>query len=316
MMINSFRLYEILKSYEFRTHIELELEYLRTVLEVTNTYKSYKDFKRRIIDKAKEDLTKFCDITFSYEEKKGLKGKKIEALLFYIYKNIPSHRTVEENVPRPNTEDKSKELAPIEDKNKNIEITKIFKRDRITEVIEDFSNIESVKKKLTIELSPIVVSQFGVSLKVFIGLTETHTEGEIRKAIELTHKAIQTGKIDNSAGFFVEALRGKYTDAREQKKQIAVEQKAKLVETKRVEAAVEKHIKSQQQMLYEHEVSIFTQLIQDDTSFIQTLIDKVRLGMSGTYYKTDKTFEENLKHPLLKAAFLNTAKAERPLLFG
>jgi hypothetical protein len=149
-----------------------------------------------------------------------------------------------------------------------------------------------------------------------MGLVETHTEGEIRQAIEVTQKAMEARKIENAAGFFVEALRGKYSDPKQKKKQIEGEQKAKLAEVKRVEAATEKQVKDQKQALYEQEIKIFTQLIEEDTSFIQTLIDKVRSGMFASYYKTDRTFEENLKHPLLKATFLNVAKEEKPQLFG
>ena len=90
----SFRMFEILKSYEFRKTIELDIDYLRRILEVTDKYKSYKDFRIYIIDKAKQDLTKYCDITFTYEEKKALKGKKIESLIFHILKNDSLQREV------------------------------------------------------------------------------------------------------------------------------------------------------------------------------------------------------------------------------
>jgi hypothetical protein len=170
--------------------------------------------------------------------------------------------------------------------------------------------------KLVMELSPIVVSQFGVSLKVFMGLADTHTEGAIRQAIQVTQKTVQVGKVTNIAGFFVEAVRGKYIDPKENKKQVEVEQKAKLVELNKVVEATEKKVINQKKAVYQHEMSIFTQLIEEDESLIQTLIDKIHLGISGEYYKKDKSFEENLKHPLLQAVFLNILKEAKPQRFG
>lgn len=42
-----------------------------------------------------------------------------------------------------------------------------------------------------------------------MSLVELHTEGVMRQAIQVTQKTQQIGKVDNIAGFFVEAVRGK-----------------------------------------------------------------------------------------------------------
>ena len=294
----SFRMYEILKSHEYQKSVEFDIEYLRDVLEVHDIYKAYKDFKRRIINKAQEDLMKFCDIHFTYDEKKGVKGKKIQSLLFHIHKNDTANRTAS------NTKNKHKKTDK-EDEGRIVE----------TVFVPSHSIIESDKEELIVELSPTVVVKFGVSLKVFMALAEAHTEGEIRQAIEVTQKTMATGKIDNVAGFFVEAVRGKYTDVKQKKKQIDIAQKAKIAEINRVEAGVEQQIKEQKQVIYEKELRIFTQLIAEDNGFIQALTDKVCSGMFGSYYKKDKTFEDNLNNPLLKATFLNVAKELKPERF-
>lgn len=69
-------------------------------------------------------------------------------------------------------------------------------------------------------------------------------------------------------------------------------------------------------MAYAKDIEIFAQLIQEDKSLVQTITDKIRLGRLGIYYKTDKSFEENLKHPLLQAAFLSAVKEAKPESFG
>ena len=279
---SSIRLYQIFKSHmgKHQYKIQFDLEELKEILGVSQKYVQYAGFKMRVLDEAKERLSSKTDISFTYEEQKI--GKKVVSLVFHLSNNkskpkeLPQIIGVEQPSMSPNNED---------------------------------------QEHLVLELTPIVVKKFGVSLKVFMALAETHTEGEIRQAIEVTQKTMATGKVDNVAGFFVEAVRGKYTDVKQKKKQIDITQKAKIVETNRVEAGVEQQIKEQKQVVYEKELRIFTQLIAEDNGFIQMLTDKVCSGMFGSYYKKDKTFEDNLTNPLLKATFMNVAKELRPEKF-
>ena len=179
------------------------------------------------------------------------------------------------------------------------------------------NNVESnAHDRLIFELSPIVVTKFGVSFKVFLGLIEQYTEGVIRQAVDVTERAVQVGKVGNIAGFFVEAVRGHYTDPKQQKKQMEAVQKAKIAEAKKVELTAEMNVKTQKQLAYAKEMEIFTQLIEADKSLVQAVTDKIRLGTLGIYYKTDKSFAENLKHPLLQAAFLSAVKEAKPESFN
>ncbi len=318
----SFRMFEILKTYEFRKTIELDIDYLRKILEVTDKYKSYKDFRIYIIDKAKHDLTRFCDITFTYEERKALKGKKVESLIFHIWKNEVVYRADKGDVVKSKREKSTAVLGALlftdidtesEKKEKSTEQKKtIFAQSNLN----PSQKLDSEQEKLVLKLSPIIVSQFGVSLKVFMGLAEVHTEGAILQAIEVTQNAVQSGKVENVAGFFVQALRAHYTDIKQQIKQTETERKAKIAETKRVEVAAEAKIKAQKQAIYEREIQIFNQLIQKDATLIQRLTDIINAGMFRSYYKPGKSFEENMAHPLLKAAFLNAAKEVEPKSFG
>ena len=310
----SFRMFEILKSYEYRKTIELEIDYLRKILEVTTKYKSYKDFRIYIIEKAQQDLSDYCDISFTYEERKAVKGKKIESLVFHIQANEPQKRDTK-GVSAKEKREKStvKQVFSLFDKS-----VEMRKREKSTEektpIIQDVKvpNVTVDFEKLVMELSPIVVSQFGVSLKVFMNLAEQHTEGAIRQAIQVTQRTVEIGKVGNIAGFFVEAVRGKYMDPKQQKKQVEAVQKAKIVEAKRVQVAVEMKVNEQKQLAYAQEINLFTQLIQADKDLLQAITDKIRRGSLGSYYKTDKSFEENLKHPLLQAAFLSAAKQAKP----
>jgi hypothetical protein len=279
---SSIRLYHIFKSHlgKKQHKIQFDLEELKEILGVVGKYKQYAGFKMRVLDEAQSRLADSTDIHFQYEEIKT--GKKVTAINFLL-NNSPTKALL------PPSSASNGENPPV--------------------------TSDEEQEQLIFELSPIVVKKFGVSLKVFMGLAEMHTEEVIRQAIQVTEKAIKVGKVDNIAGFFVEAVRGNYKDAKEQKKQTAIEQKKKIVEESRGEAIVEKKKKDDKQIAYEKEMQIFEQIIANEPTFKQALIDKVRLGIFSSYYKIDLSFEENLQNPLVKATLLNIAKELKPESF-
>lgn len=80
------RIYEILKMNEYQKKgFIISVEELRKLFKAENIYKNYNDFKKKIILKAQEELKKFSDINFKFEEIK--KGRKIEFIKFFVYEN-------------------------------------------------------------------------------------------------------------------------------------------------------------------------------------------------------------------------------------
>lgn len=79
------RIYEILKCNEFKKqdYIEIEVEELRKLLKVENTYPLYADFKRHIIIKTQNELKKLSNIWFEFEEVK--KVRKVNSIRFHIH---------------------------------------------------------------------------------------------------------------------------------------------------------------------------------------------------------------------------------------
>jgi Initiator Replication protein len=278
---SSIRLYHIFKSHlgKKQHKIQFDLEELKEILGVVGKYNQYAGFKMRVLDEARSRLADSTDVHFEYEEIKT--GKKVTAINFLL-NNSPTKAL----------------LPPSANEGANKPVTS-----------------DEEQEQLIFELSPIVVKKYGVSLKVFMGLAEAHTEGVIRQAIQVTEKAIKAGKVENIAGFFVEAVRGKYTDVKEQKKQTVLEQKKKIVEESRGEALIEKKKKDAKQEAYEKEMQVFEQIIAKEPTFKQALIDKVRLGIFSSYYKMNMPFEENMQNPLVKATFLNIAKELKPEAF-
>ena len=75
------RLYETLKSYEFRKEILFNLEDLKEML-MAKKYDVYNSFKRRVLEIAIREINDFSDINVQYEPIKD--GKKIVGLKFLI----------------------------------------------------------------------------------------------------------------------------------------------------------------------------------------------------------------------------------------
>ena len=81
---HSMRVYEILKQYEKIGERTIGFEDLKGMLGVDKKY-TYFNFKKRVLLKAQEDLKKYSDIYFEFEEIKI--GKKVVAIKFIIKQN-------------------------------------------------------------------------------------------------------------------------------------------------------------------------------------------------------------------------------------
>jgi plasmid replication initiation protein len=319
----SFRMFEILKSHEYRQSIELEVDFLREILEVVTIYKAYKDFKKRVIEKAQEDLTKFCDISFTYEEKKGVKGKKIESLVFHIHKNKPTHR---ENDTSKDSGKKyvNVELAEVISDEKTVFSTGVVAPIEVIEVIEVIEAIEAnSQEQLIVEFLPIVVSQFGVSYKMFMNLIEQHIEGDIRRAVLVTQKAMQKGKIEHIAGFFVEAVRGNYQDKEAQKKQIEADKLAQQKAKQAKEAALkqaEQAVQWQREQTVRNEsnrkIAIIEGLIRQDSPLMRQAVEELRRGIVSTGYDPNVPIADLLKNAMIAGKLMTVLQKIEPTIFS
>lgn len=79
----SIRIYEIMKSNEFKKTFTIELDELRKILKAdTGSYSVYQNFKNRVLESSKKELNLRTDIKFDYEEIKV--GRKVGILKFTI----------------------------------------------------------------------------------------------------------------------------------------------------------------------------------------------------------------------------------------
>lgn len=90
---HSARIYEVLKMWRHRkTAPVVTLDDLREMLAIRG-YARYTDFKRYVLEPARNDLYSYTDIGFNYQEIKGRTGKAIRAVRFSIYdvKTVQDH---------------------------------------------------------------------------------------------------------------------------------------------------------------------------------------------------------------------------------
>ena len=80
----SIRLYEILKSYQWRREVVLPLDELKTSMFAEN-YKNFKDFRNRVLEVALREINQYSDIDVTYEP--ITKGRKTVSLRFTIHEN-------------------------------------------------------------------------------------------------------------------------------------------------------------------------------------------------------------------------------------
>ena len=228
------KMFWLLKEYDNLGRREIDLEELKDLLNTDDeslqlpgprrgaaqkkktTYKLYGDFKKRVLLKSQEDLERHCDIAFTFEEKKI--GNRVTSLVFHIRRNTPN-KTYQE---LPQVQELPAEVLESRQ-------TKTALRQKP----EPKNAPKNAKNKLPEsplfeKYKPVVVEKFGVSPQTFAELLDGKTEEAVSRAVRVTQRAKVNGQIGrNVAGFFVEALRSGFTDAKEEatKKQATEAQK-------------------------------------------------------------------------------------------
>ena len=75
------RFYELLKSYEWRRQLELEIEDIKRALHAEH-YDRFYDFKRKVLEVAMREIDKYSDLNVDYTLKKT--GKQFTSIVFRI----------------------------------------------------------------------------------------------------------------------------------------------------------------------------------------------------------------------------------------
>lgn len=95
---HSTRMYEVLKRHQFkREPVVLGIKDLKFWLRIENKYPEYYEFKRWVLEPAKQELEQYTDIRFTYTEAEK-DGKKILSLEFTIFDNEPKEHPASLNL--------------------------------------------------------------------------------------------------------------------------------------------------------------------------------------------------------------------------
>jgi plasmid replication initiation protein len=306
----SVRIYELLKQYESLEGRVLDIEYMKRILEYEKEYPDFSNFHQWVIKPAVKEINKYTDITISRYEKVK-EGRKVIALHFFFSRKAESKSQGLREL-RAEPKRRVTPLIPPETIENTIELAEIVGNE--PNVTADEQN--QAKEKLTVELSPIVVMQFGVSLKMFMALVDDYTEGGIRQAVKITEKAIATGKIkESAAGFFVEAVRGNFKDADDQKKKKEPVVNAKILAQQQQEQQLALLAAEKKKEQYLREEQIILGLVVTDDELLKNALHQIQYSMFSGSYNPLKSLSENLQNPSFKGAFYNAVKKLRPDAF-
>ena len=276
------RIYEHLKQYERIGKRTMDIEYMKRIFELSSEYPLFANFYQKIIQPAFRDINQYTDLTITNIEK--IKdGKKVESLLFVFKPKTKEEIKALKNNPAPPQTWLELPAAKPKTQEKTIK-----KKSKTT---DKPAAPNSEKDRLFLQFQDIVVGELGVSPTVFLQeLGQDGTdETAIQQAVRVTRRAMQDGKVKNPSGFFIEALRKKFTDAQEQNAQKKKKATEKIAERERQIAAVQDA----------HAVAV-NDKIRELTSHDPTLTEKTMEILRGRSFakKHIENKESELQRPL------------------
>ena len=217
--VYAMRFYEFCKEYERFGKFRFDVDELKATLGLSARYKNYFDFKKKVIEQAKKELSLNAEIYFEYQEIKN--GKKVESIEFHIKKNVII--------------------------NDDVQTISIIKNTDFEESPESTTDLTSTLNQIFSK-----VKDYEITLKTVENWLKEIPEEQIMLGIDYVLNEVKTGKkITNVGGYLnqmvrnpilfekssqtkSEALKKKQQNKEEQKKQ----DDAKKLEAKREELKV------------------------------------------------------------------------------
>lgn len=88
----SFRIYDLIKSQIYKdTDVEVDIDRLKTMLDIEDKYASFTNLKKRVIDPAVKEINTHSDIKVSYSKK--TKGNTVVSIIFEVTNVIEENYT-------------------------------------------------------------------------------------------------------------------------------------------------------------------------------------------------------------------------------
>lgn len=237
----SVRIYELLKQYEKIGKRRFSVQELKEMLDVSDKYPLYANFKQRVILKAQQDLEAYTDIYFTLQEIK--RGKSITEVVFHIHPNKPRRNNLIDQSSK-----QEQENEPVQD----LVTTEIYKH------LKKFpnANISSVKDWLS-KYSPEYIKQRIVFVENL---------GSSGKAIRNPIGLIQTMLLQPDLFDPIEEEKQKKVEQRAKKQQEQQQrevEKQKEAETKRIKKEYEQAKKQTIREIFESNPQLAKEFLQE-----------------------------------------------------
>lgn len=195
----SMRFYELFKQEEYKGWRTINIDILKDMFLISDEYPRFSTLYQRVILSSVKAINKYTDLTIPIDEIQKIKeGRRVVALRFPIRSKTKREVAIIRGEPiQKNLFDG---LSDIDDA--ETEIIQETEADKLFNQFED------------------IVGDLGVTPSVFLRMLNTgkYTKDDIEQAIRITRRAKFNQTIKRSvSGFFVNALKNKYTDEKEEK---------------------------------------------------------------------------------------------------
>jgi hypothetical protein len=275
------KLFQFFVSWKNKGFVELTLDNFKKKFGYdTEGYSRFANLKLKVLDPAINDINDKTTLDVRYEilsQNPKSKKPRVDGLRFII---------------------KEKDKKLLEGKTAT---------EKEAIIIEDAKNEADEKDMLFKKYSSTAIDTFGVNPTAFFKIIETYSDVDIKRAVDLTEKTNSKKKIDNLAGFFVEALKNKYADADETKRTQENVKVAKVKKEKEVSESVQKSKDAEKRLKSDQEDARVLELIAQDADFANTVFQKFKESFVGKNFR-GYSLDEVLNSNLTKGAFLGEAK--------
>jgi plasmid replication initiation protein len=287
--VYSIRIFEFIKEHEFRKDgVEVSIDTLKEMLymkasdnEGSEIYPLYADFKKRVLMKAQEDLTKFCDTTFEFDEIK--EGRRVAAIYF----------------------------RPIKNKNYNTTPPSV-----VEPIIVADKAIITANAALFAQAQSLNIGSEIVQL-----LLDTQAEADVKNGLDYTQDAHKQGKIrDNIVGFFINAVKNKYTSVSFEKIQKQAQQKAAKADNEAKKKALKQQIDDLTDLYFKKVMEVIRHITQEDDTITLRAIEVVK-AQNPTFLKSKKAnlddfdLEDFRKDKVLRELVIEQIQLQNPQFF-
>jgi hypothetical protein len=279
---HAIKIFPYLVSWKNRGMVELSIEHFKKIFGYdTEGYSLFNKLKIRVIEPAIKEITEKTTLDVTYKLiGSNLDGQRprIKAIRFLISEK-------KQKLLKDPTTDTEKQNI-----NQNMDIENIS---------------VSEKEAIYLKYQSIVIDEFSVNGFQFSKLLEHYTEGEVLQAIDVTKSEREKGKLQNVAGFFIEALKNKYQKPETVAKQKSTEKTAKLEADTQKELVQKGRVEDVKRKESERKIAIIRELIAHDTPIIHQAVADIQNSMFRTSYKAEKTVLENLENPMFVGGLMN-----------